>query len=214
MGHKIYGISADGDPKHIRYVGETVFCLDKRLKEHIKEAKRKKNNQWKNKTHNYTWIRFLLQQNKSPVMHLLDEKQEYDELLEQHWIKKFRDEGYDLVNHSDGGKCSMRGKHHTEEAKKKIGLARLNFKVSDETRKKISFGGNPFATRIKQYDKKGSFIKKWDCVKEAALFVSGNHGDISRCCKKNTKLKKTNFKGGSVYFTAHGYVWTYENQSL
>jgi len=215
MKHNIYGMSENGNTKNIRYVGSTIFPLEKRLKEHIKDAKRKEykgSKRWKDKTHRAKWIRLLLRKNKKPIMHLLECKTEYDDNLEKNWILKLRNEGYNLVNHSDGGKAFMLGKHHSEETKIKMRKARLGYKVAEDVKKKQSLGGNPFATKILQYDKKGNFIKKWDCVTEASIALGNkSHGNICVCCQKNAGLSKLIGKTNSPFYTAHGYVWRYEN---
>ena len=213
MEHNIYGMSGDGNTENLRYIGSTIFPLEKRLKEHIKYAKRKEykgSKRWKDKTHRAKWIRSLLRKNKKPIMHLLECKTEYDDNLEKKWILRLRDEGYNLVNHSDGGKAFMLGKHHTKKSKTLLRKARLNYNVTDETRKKQSLGGNPYATKILQYDKNDVLIKKWSSIREAANFFNKkSHTPISLCAIKNSSKTKLNGKP----FTSYGYVWRYENDT-
>jgi hypothetical protein len=73
-------------------------------------------------------------------MHLLDSKDEYDDFIEQHWIDKLKIEEYNLVNHSNGGRAFMLGKKHTAITKSKMRQARLNYTVTEETKKKQSLG--------------------------------------------------------------------------
>ena len=212
MEYKIYGLSETGKKEDIRYVGATIFDLLKRLKEHIKAAKRKTGKTWRDKTHRAKWIRTLLRKNKNPIVHLLDIKSEYDETVEKYWIKKLREEGYKLVNHSDGGKAFFLGKHHSELSKNKLRKARLKYKVTEETKKKQMFGGNPFSTKVLQFDKNGCLIKKWDSIKEAAISVgSKSHGNICVCCQKNLAFLKMVGKKNSLFYTSYGYVWRYED---
>ncbi len=49
---------------------------------------------------------------------------------------------------------------------------------------------------IKQYDKQGNFVKEYNSIKEASLFIGGLSTNIVKCAK------------GKIA-TAYGYVWKY-----
>jgi len=49
---------------------------------------------------------------------------------------------------------------------------------------------------VVQYTMENVFIKRWDCIKEAAVHLKVNVGNIVNCCKGRCK-------------TAYGYIWKY-----
>lgn len=52
--------------------------------------------------------------------------------------------------------------------------------------------------KIKQYGKQGNFIKEYNSIKEASLFIGGLSTNIVKCAK------------GKIP-TAYGYIWKYSN---
>jgi hypothetical protein len=54
---------------------------------------------------------------------------------------------------------------------------------------------------VKQYDKNKNFIKKWDCISDAARKLKIDNGRITKCCQHK-----------KYCHTAGGYIWEYENQ--
>lgn len=93
---------------------------------------------------------------------------------------------------------SNTGRHHTEETKEKMRLAKAN--VSDETRKKMSEANSGVncwaATPVLQYDMDGTFIKKWDYIKQVKNVLGICTSSISECCCGKRK-------------SAGGYIWFY-----
>lgn len=105
---------------------------------------------------------------------------------------------YPIINHIDGNKlnnnlenlewCTY--KHNTQEAIKN-GLSKPP---------KTYFGvKSSHHTPIKQYDKDGNFIKKWDLVKEASESLNISRSSIWAVC--NNKRK-----------SAGGFKWRYINE--
>lgn len=106
-----------------------------------------------------------------------------------------------------------RGRHHTEEEKKKIseGCKRrfnrperngcIGKKASEDTREKMRKAHECRAKAVECYTVSGEFVAKFRTVNEAAQSVGGGGGTvcaISRCCRHLPKYK-----------TAKGYVWEY-----
>ena len=56
---------------------------------------------------------------------------------------------------------------------------------------------NRFAIAVNQYDLKGNFIKRWNCISVARRFYNNNH--IGECCKGY--IKQTG-----------GYIWRYADK--
>ena len=115
------------------------------------------------------------------------------------------------------GNTNMLGKNHSQDTKRKIGLANSN--PSDEKRKKMSnaqkgkivsdeskrknseahqeicmLGNNPNAKPVDQYDKIGKFIKHYDCAQSAYLETGISADGINACCRGEQK-------------TAGGFIW-------
>ena len=91
----IYGL-IDPNTNIIRYIGKS----DKpktRLSNHIQTSK-------KSKTHKSNWINSLIKEKKKPIITILEEVNiENWEEREKFWIKKYKDDGYDVTNFTNGG---------------------------------------------------------------------------------------------------------------
>lgn len=108
----IYTLS---DGKQIRYVGKTKF-ITKRYNSHINESKNKR-------TYKEKWINKILLNGGKIIIEILDicDDNISDE-TESYWISQIKTWGFDLVNLTLGGDggTPMKGKHHSEETKKKM----------------------------------------------------------------------------------------------
>jgi len=83
---------------------------------------------------------------------------------------------------------SHKGKHHSEETKRKLSESHKGKHHSEETRRKLS-------KPVKQIDKNtGEIIKTWPGVREVLRQLGIGH--ITECCSGHRK-------------TAGGYVWRY-----
>jgi hypothetical protein len=94
----IYAL-AEGPNDPPRYVGKTMHWLHQRYRAHISEARKG------TRRPVYTWIRKLLQQGKEPTLVWLENVKSNEDWQEResYWISKFRAEGVDLLNLTDGG---------------------------------------------------------------------------------------------------------------
>lgn len=150
------------DPRtdRVRYVGATLRGK-KRFNEHLSRAVTS------GKTHRDCWIRSLIALGLRPIYQVI-EQGEGDgwQEAERRWIAHYR-ETSDLVNLTDGGEGfpgyipspelrqkwsvmragvpyppdrvpAMKGKHHTPEARAKIGAAGTGRRHTRETREKLS----------------------------------------------------------------------------
>lgn len=130
------GIYALLDPttNELRYIGLSKR-INIRYKEHCKNTITKKG------THLFHWLKKLLNNNKFPILKILEECS-IEKLAQQekYWIKFYKDLGCNLVNHSDGGE-SFDGFKCSEETKEKISktlTGRKNPPMSDIQKKKLS----------------------------------------------------------------------------
>ena len=105
----------------------------------------------------------------------------------------------------------MYGKHHTKEAKEKIGKAfrgknspNYGRHPSKESREKMSKAQlskkNWHSVPVIQYDLNGNFIKKWDCMADIERELGIHYQNISNCCMGKQK-------------TCHGYIWKYYKEN-
>lgn len=110
----IYGIYNPKNPKNIRYIGKTKKNVKERLKQHIYLSKKKV------KRPLYLWINKLLENNINPEIMIIEET-DSERWIEREifWISEYK-KNKKLLNLSDGGESN------------------LNYKPSDETKKKIS----------------------------------------------------------------------------
>ena len=85
----------------------------------------------------------------------------------------------------------MYGKHHSEEAKKRISNSKKGTKTG---------GNNSFSKAVICYTKQGEFIREFSSIAEANLFVGKprNATSINRCC-------------AGTLLSAYGYVWKFKN---
>lgn len=182
---KIY-VLKHPDTLEIRYVGKTIRGLNKRLCNHISNAKGNKHNK-----HLSNWILSIINENKRPVIELIEEC-DYNiwQEREKYWISKFPN----LINLTIGGdgcegfthsqktieKCKNAnlGRKHTQEFKDnmskrlkgislskehkgKIAQSHIGIKPSNETRKKLSESHKGKEQSIESRIKRSNTIKEW-----------------------------------------------------
>lgn len=147
----IYTLADSIDSESIRYVGQTVLTLPKRLNRHINSCSCKSTKI----TYKDNWIKSLLNQGRTPEIKLIETINSDDISLwnarEIYWISFYKSLGHRLTNSSLGG----RGGRWSEEMKKKASktrkgrapsekclnaatAAKLGKHRTDETKKKIS----------------------------------------------------------------------------
>lgn len=149
----IYGLfDSSGE---LRYVGQTVKSVEKRLREHLWPSCLKKAG------HKNNWLKALLAKNERPSVQVLQVLGCVKDLTpaERYWISFFKAQGCRLVNDTSGGEglrnpspetrarmsASMKGRPSSrkgvkvsEETKEKLRQANLGKRASAETRAKIS----------------------------------------------------------------------------
>lgn len=140
-------------------------------------------------------------------------------LLEKTLIKYYKSKNLSY-NITDGGEdsiSSMLGKHHTEEAKKKISKASKR-PCTEQTKRKIGLANRGinngmwsktisdyaresvikrFSKAVLQLDLDNNIINRFSSASEAERYLNGKGNHISCCCLGKRK-------------TAYGYKWKYE----
>ena len=182
---KIY-VLKHPDTLEIRYVGKTIRSLSRRLGNHIANAKGNKHNK-----HLSNWIINILNNNKRPIIELLEEC-DYSvwQEREQYWISQFPN----LINLTKGGdgclgfiqdestkeklRIAMTGRKHTEEFKQNmslrlkgkplseehkanIGKANSGRKATEATKQKLSESHKGIKQSEESRKKRSETIKAW-----------------------------------------------------
>lgn len=205
---RIYTLQSTRDESLIRYVGKTKQTLMRRLTEHRYCAKKGE------KRHVYNWIRKEWQDGYEITIKEIDSVDttcDKDwQKLEKYWIAKFKKEGVNLTNESEGGEGTndpeviakraalITGKHRSEETKQKISIANSKPKTGEAKQAIKVAMTKKFGVRVKQYDKQGNLLKIWDSITLAAESCGSTKQAISKCCNPNDRHK-----------TAAGYIWKY-----
>lgn len=111
----------------IRYIGQTSN-IKTRFNNHLKGNKYRK-------THTTNWIQSLLNLELKPILIELDKCEKKDiDIVEQKYIKEYKEKGYDLTNHSIGGHSSLGCKHSLESRlKRSINSKGRKHKYSEES---------------------------------------------------------------------------------
>lgn len=145
---RIYGLYDSRFPEDCRYIGKTIRTLNTRLRDHHTEAKGKA------KHHRATWIRSVLDAGATLIIKDFEHYFYFDreELKrvgsgpEKKWIASGREQGYDLVNGTDGGEGVV-GYTYTDEARAKMSAAKKGKPLSSEHCAKLSAAliGNQYA---------------------------------------------------------------------
>ena len=127
--------------------------------------------------------------------------------LEQKLIKEYNTTnfkyGYNKQNGGEKGKM-------TPEIKQKISKARLNKKLSEETKQKLRiqklgnknpmYGKKPInCKKIIQYDMNNNFIKVWDSIADVEKELKIYHNNIIKVCQNKRK-------------SCGNYKWRYFNE--
>lgn len=92
---------------------------------------------------------------------------------------------------------SNRGKHHSEETKRKMSEARRGKHHSEETKRKIS---ETRSIPVAQYTKEGNLIAIYYEIMEAERQTGIYHSGIAKCCKGKRK-------------SAGGFIWKYKTHT-
>lgn len=144
--------------KEIRYVGYTSVKLEKRLSEHIKDGKTKRNRK-------ANWIKSLIRSGLKPDINLINTYDTKEEAVfnEINLIFQYRLLGYNLVNSTDGGDGGV-GYKFSEEKIKEMAMKRIGKKLgpcSEERKLKISLANKGRKMTEEQIGKmKGRVMKK------------------------------------------------------
>ena len=162
---------------NIRYIGKTIKPIEKRLWEHINESRRG------NKTYKCDWIRSCIVKGYLPLIKIIDGPIDGDGSLEErYWIARYRREGCDLTNATDGGEGGWGNIPSKESLIKRSESLKKSWACSPERRIKLSefMRGNKYTLGYKTPIEKKI---KMSC------FMKGNKYSLGRRLTEQTKLK-------------------------
>lgn len=156
----------DPDTNEIRYVGKTIKSLSNRLTHHIYSCKRENN-------HRTNWIKSIFKKGKKPIIKMIDFcPWDESQKLEMFWISKFKEQGFNLVNMSDGGEGN-------------IGL-----KLSEEVKENLILA---VSKKIYQYDLDGNFIKEYKNAVEASKELNLKHSSKINAAARGDRCMSAKF---------------------
>lgn len=137
----VYGLVSSKD-MIVRYIGQTVQPVNRRLSGHLHEARRRKGVGGKSRRV-WNWIESVLKDKHSVEMLVLVEDAVLHE-TEKTVIREYRDKGVDLVNATDGGEGTIGFRLHikrpwtSEMNRKRAGIK--TGPLSEEHKQKVSAG--------------------------------------------------------------------------
>lgn len=130
---EIYSLN-DPETGEVRYVGKTSCGVDRRLYEHIYNARH-------HRSHNYNWIRALDKRGLRPTISILERIEAGGDwqAAERKWIAYFRSLGVSLLNGTDGGEgVSGPACKPSAETRARMSAAHLGVRPTEAARKKRS----------------------------------------------------------------------------
>ena len=179
MKNYIYSLS-DPDTNEVRYIGKTNN-LKRRLSKHLSNSELNSGN------HKSNWIISLLRNNKLPIMDIIDEFDETNDInfYEIFYISLFKTWGFNLTNQTNGGDGTFdwTGKKHKKESIHKMKM------------------NHPLRKSVGKFDLDNNLIEVYVSIKEAARKNNCNKGHISKVCKNIPRYK-----------TCKGFIWKYINK--
>jgi hypothetical protein len=183
------------DTLEVKYIGKTTEALNRRLNKHIHN---------RGKTIMSKWCLKYKLLNKRPIIQLI-ERITFDkwEEREKYWISYYKNQGYNLLNITEGGDEGCKGYSHTKEAKARISLLNSRPKSKQWIENAAEAIRKQRATPIIQYNKEMIEIKRWKSFYEAAEFIHPTNKksaikNIHSCCNQKRP-------------SAYGYIWRYES---
>lgn len=123
----IYGLF-DPETGELRYIGQTIHSLEKRLSVHMADSK-------KGKSYRKNWIKSLQDKGLKPIIQIIDSTSDINNLskLEIYYISYFKNIGCRLTNLTNGGE-GVPGRKLNEEQLNRFRKAAKIRGVTDKTR--------------------------------------------------------------------------------
>mgnify|MGYP002679946246 CR=1 FL=1 len=156
--------------------------------------------------HRLVAMAFIPNPNNLPIINHKDEDSSNNNVNNLEWCTQEYNLNYGTRN--ERASKSKKGKHRSEETKKKISESSKGKTFSEETKKKIretrkKGKDNPNAKSILMYDKEGNFIRRFECARDTNEYFGKKsaYENVSACLTGRTK-------------TAYGYVFKYADEDI
>lgn len=140
--------------------------------------------------HRLVALTFIPNPDNLPIVNHIDECKSNNMISNLEWCTLVYNNAYGTRNKRISK--SMNGKTHSEEHKKKI---------SECKKGKYKGKDSPVSKPILMYDKKGNFIRRFDCIADATEYLGKDRycNGISCCLRGKNK-------------TAYGFIFKYEDK--
>ena len=189
----LYQVSNLGDVRSLKYAGGNKVKLLKQTtnKGGYKQVILHKDGKRKNyKVHRLVAMVFISNPNNYKEVNHKDENPSNNDVSNLEWCTSEYNKNYGT--RTKRASESLKGKHRSEETKKKI---------SESKKGKYKGKDSPNAKPILMYDKKGNFIKRFECIHDANEYLGkGKYcSAISMCLTGRRK-------------TAYGYIFRYAEE--
>lgn len=173
----VYGIECP-DTRKIIYIGKTIGTLRKRYFEHIQDSKRYN-------TRISRWMQKRISENKTPrIIPLFCSHPFSLNDAERAFIKQYKEQGFQLLNLTDGGEGAL-GHVHTEEHKAKISSFMKGRPKSTAQLEKMKATAKP----VYMYDLQGKFISKFNSFRDVASFLDCSASTVHYAIRRKGTAK-------------------------
>lgn len=183
MQYKVYALAPKSDPENIRYVGQTIQTLRRRLIDHKT-----------GKTGPYTnnWVQSVLSAGDDVIIIELERHQEHLPEREKYWIKKYKNLGYRLTNLTEGGEGVVGKKIYKPKRREPTPFMTATpeqraewMKTSSETKRKNRHRKN--LKKVYLIDEKGNILDEFRNTYEAAEKTKIDYHSISSVCNRRKR---------------------------
>ena len=190
------------------YIGETLYSLTRRLKQHFWGAFNKKH-----ESYNCHFFRAIRKYGKECFyIELLEEVKLSDKKsvkkriqeLEVEYIKKFDsfNNGYNSDTGGNGGKI------YSEDSKRRMSLAKKNNPETLIHLRKVCI---PKICPVDVYDYyNGEYIESFSNLKELAKFYNIDHSHCVKVCKNKSKYATINNRRVKLRYSGEPYIRTFQ----
>lgn len=188
----LYQVSDLGNVRSLKFSGgNKVKLLKQNTNRGYKQVTLRKNGKMKTcKVHRLVAMAFISNPNNYKEVNHKDENPSNNDVSNLEWCTSEYNKNYGTRN--ERASESKRGKHHSEETKKKI---------SESLKGKYKGKDSPHAKPILMYNKEGNFIKRFECIHDANEYLGKGRycSNITMCLTGRRK-------------TAYGYIFQYAEE--
>lgn len=207
----LYQVSNLGDVRSLNYnqTGEIKVLKQGNAKGYKRVGLFKNGKTKQYSVHRLVALAFISNPDDLPMVNHKDEDKTNNNVNNLEWCTHEYNMSYGTRNERISKK--HKGKHRSEETKKKISEGHKGKTLSEEHKKNLSetrkgkYKGKESSVSkpILMYDKKGNFIRRFDCIRQTNEYFNKKnaHTNVSRCLREINK-------------TAYGYIFKYADEVI